>query len=212
MVLAAAAGVLIVLGTSPVPSQASGVVVQAVAVPAGPSAADPSAADPSAADPSAADRATAETKRASRSGHTSDTSLLPVAAPLPAAAFARPVDGPLTSPFGRRWGRLHAGLDFGVAVGTPVRAVTTAVVQSVAYDAGGYGNEVTLAHADGTLSRYAHLSKVLVVPGAGVAAGDVLALSGNTGHSTGPHLHFELRSPSGPFDPWPWLVGHGLAV
>ena len=124
----------------------------------------------------------------------------------------RPVArGPLTSPFGHRWGRLHAGLDFGVPVGTPVVAVADGVVTQVRYDAAGYGHYVVVRHADGTSSLYAHLSRAGVRPGP-VQAGDVLGRSGNTGHSTGPHLHFELRTEKGPFDALPWLRQHGVEV
>ncbi len=122
-----------------------------------------------------------------------------------------PVDGPVTSPFGSRWGRLHAGLDFGVPVGTPVRAATDAVVVSVAYDAGGNGTHLTLQLADGTTAVYGHLSQALVTAGP-VTAGQVIGLSGNTGHSTGPHLHFELRTGDAPFDPRPWLAARGVVV
>ncbi len=125
--------------------------------------------------------------------------------------FALPVDAPVTSSFGRRWGRLHAGLDFGVPVGTPVRAAADSVVVSAAYDGGGYGTYLTLRMADGTTAIYGHLSQVLV-PAGPVAAGQVIALSGNTGRSTGPHLHFELRTGDAPLDPRPWLAARGLVV
>ena len=122
----------------------------------------------------------------------------------------RPVArGPLTSPFGHRWGRLHAGLDFGVPVGTPVVAVADGVVTKVRYDPAGYGRYVVVRHADGMSSLYAHLSSVRVERGV-VLAGDVLGRSGNTGHSTGPHLHFELRTAKGPFDARPWLRERGV--
>ena len=75
---------------------------------------------------------------------------------------------------------------------------------AVAYDRGGYGTHLTLQLADGTTAVYGHLSQVLVTAGP-VTAGQVVALSGDTGHSTGPHLHFELRTGDVPFDPRPWL-------
>jgi murein DD-endopeptidase MepM/ murein hydrolase activator NlpD len=155
------------------------------------------------------DRSEVDAARASR---TRQLALAPPPPPpAPAPAYVRPVEGPLTSPFGQRWGRLHAGVDFGVPIGTPVRAVADGVVLAEAHNAGGYGTYVTVQHADGSLSIYAHLSKVLMAQGP-VTAGQVLALSGNTGHSTGPHLHFELRSPTGPFDPRPWLVARGVVL
>ena len=132
--------------------------------------------------------------------------------PRPAPARAvRPVAGPVTSEFGPRWGRLHAGLDLGVPVGTPVRAVEDGGVRAMEYDPRGYGHAVAVLHADGSTTMYAHLSKVLLGEGQ-VRAGDVLGRSGNTGHSTGPHLHFEVRTKGGPVDPRPWLVARGLRL
>ena len=189
----------------------------ASAVPAGPSTGRPVAAAavaPLALEPAAASVVPPpvdypdEAERASRSRR-----LEPVAppAPPPAPAYVRPVDGPETSPFGMRWGRLHAGIDFGVPVGTPVRAVADGVVTAMPYDAGGYGNHLQLLLADGTVVVLGHLSEELVTAGP-VTAGQVIALSGNTGHSTGPHLHVELRGPAGPFDPRPWLEARGVVV
>ncbi len=128
------------------------------------------------------------------------------------ALAARPADGPVTSPFGRRWGRLHAGMDFGVPVGSPVLAAADGTVAEVARDAGGYGVHVVLAHPDGTTTLYAHLSRALVEPGGSVLAGQQIALSGNSGSSTGPHLHFEIRTPQGPVDPRPALRERGVEL
>ena len=136
----------------------------------------------------------------------------PVPVPAPPAVVA-PVTGPVTSPFGYRWGRLHAGIDFGVPVGTPVLAVEAGVVQRVSSSRGGYGNLTVLQHPDGTLTFYAHQSQLLVAEGQPVTAGQQIGLSGNTGHSTGPHLHFEVRPGGGdPVDPRAWLAGHGTPV
>jgi len=123
--------------------------------------------------------------------------------------LVRPVPGPVTSRFGPRWGRLHAGVDFGVPVGTKVRAIADGVVTSSSYDEGGYGYHVVLRHPDGTTSLYAHLSRVAEL-GHRVTAGEVLGRSGNTGQSTGPHLHFEMRKGDRPFDPRPFLVARGV--
>lgn len=133
------------------------------------------------------------------------------AAEVRASQFVRPAGGPLTSPFGRRWGRLHAGIDFGAAFGSPVRAVAAGTVTESGFDAGGYGNFVHVTHADGTMTSYNHMSRVLRASGP-VQAGDVLGLIGSTGHSTGPHLHFEVRIGGTPVDPRPWLRGHGIVV
>ena len=119
--------------------------------------------------------------------------------------------GEVSSSFGRRWGRLHAGIDFAVPVGTKVRAVAAGRVVSRSYDAGGYGYHVVVGHVDGTTSLYAHLSAMADLGGR-VVAGQVVGRSGNTGHSTGPHLHFEMRRGDTPFDPAPWLARHGIEV
>jgi murein DD-endopeptidase MepM/ murein hydrolase activator NlpD len=117
----------------------------------------------------------------------------------------------LSSGFGPRWGRLHAGLDFAAPPGTPVRAVAAGEVVDAGRD-GGYGRLVRVRHADGTVATYAHLSAVLVSAGGRVRAGNVIGRVGNTGRSTGPHLHFEVRVGDVPTNPLPWLRRHGLRV
>jgi len=121
-----------------------------------------------------------------------------------------PVAAPVTSGFGMRVHpvtgapRLHAGLDLGAPTGTPIRAAAggTVVFAGVM---GGYGNTVDVRHPDGTTTRYAHQSRILVRSGQQVAAGQAIGLVGSTGASTGPHLHFEVRTPTGPIDPHTWL-------
>ncbi len=127
------------------------------------------------------------------------------------ATFVRPGIGRRTSGFGRRWGRLHAGVDLASGIGSPVRAVTNATVLS-AQTEGGYGRCVRLQHADGTVSLYGHLSAFLVSAGDRVSAGELIAREGNTGHSTGPHLHFEIRINDVPINPVPWLRARGVVV
>lgn len=129
------------------------------------------------------------------------------------AAYARPCNGTLTSSFGQRWGRLHAGLDFGAPTGTPIYAVADAVVLSIEYagESGGYGNLTKLQHPDGTVTYYAHQSQIMVSVGEAVAAGETIGLVGNTGNSTGPHLHFEVHpAGQGPINPKPWLRERGI--
>ncbi|MFG2296427.1 peptidoglycan DD-metalloendopeptidase family protein [Streptomyces sp. NPDC048603] len=87
----------------------------------------------------------------------------------------------------------HTGIDFPVGTGTPVHAIGPAVVVS-AGSAGAYGNEVVLRHADGMYSQYAHLSRLDVRAGQQVQGGQAIGLSGNTGNSSGPHLHMEVRT------------------
>lgn len=97
----------------------------------------------------------------------------------------------ISSNYGQRWGRLHGGIDLVCSVGTSVMASNTGVVVEAGWN-GSYGYTVLLAHSDGRRTRYAHLSRILVSYGQSVTQGQVIALSGNTGNSTGPHLHFEM--------------------
>jgi murein DD-endopeptidase MepM/ murein hydrolase activator NlpD len=108
--------------------------------------------------------------------------------------LAWPVNGVITSPFGQRWGRMHEGLDIGVDPRTAVHAAAAGTVIS-AGTMGDYGVQVTLQHANGLSTRYAHFTSVALglVAGDTVAAGQLLGLSGCTGSCTGPHVHFEVR-------------------
>lgn len=110
----------------------------------------------------------------------------------------------VTSNFGYRWGRLHAGTDVGVPIGTTVRASRGGQVVTAGW-VGGYGNCVIIDHGDGVSTRYGHLSEVTVSVGQYVDQGEQIALSGNTGRSTGPHLHFEIRINGEAVDPLPYL-------
>lgn len=112
----------------------------------------------------------------------------------------------VTSTFGSRWGRLHAGTDVGIPVGTTVRASRGGQI-TVAGWLGGYGNCVMIDHGDGVTTVYGHLSQVLVSVGQYVDQGEQIALSGNTGRSTGPHLHFEIRVNGSATDATPYLEG-----
>lgn len=110
----------------------------------------------------------------------------------------------VTSNFGYRWGRLHAGTDIGVPVGTTVRASRGGQVITAGWN-GGYGNCVMINHGDGVVTLYGHLSEVTVSVGQYVDQGQQVALSGNTGRSTGPHLHFEIRVNGVAVDAIPYL-------
>lgn len=99
----------------------------------------------------------------------------------------------LTSNFGARWGRQHKGLDIKVYIGDTIRAAFTGKVRVVRYEGRGYGKYVVIRHDNGLETYYAHLSKQLVVENQEVRAGDPIGLGGNTGRSTGSHLHFETR-------------------
>lgn len=109
---------------------------------------------------------------------------------------------------GVNWMALHTGIDFPVEVGTPVMAATDGTVRTQWNSS--YGNMAIVTAPDGTETWYCHLSSTKIRSGK-VKAGDVIAYSGNTGNTTGPHLHFEVRPGGGaPIDPLPWLLSHGL--
>ena len=99
----------------------------------------------------------------------------------------------ITSNFGYRWGRMHKGLDIKVYIGDTIRAAWSGKVRIVRYEAGGYGNYIVIRHPNGLETIYGHLSKQLVSENQEVRAGEVIGLGGNTGRSTGSHLHFETR-------------------
>ena len=105
------------------------------------------------------------------------------------------------------YGRPHGGVDYGVATGTPVMAVKDGIVQPTGYDSDGFGNYVKVLHDDGYTSYYGHLSSKNVPEGSSIKAGQVVGLSGNSGNSTGPHLHFEVRRGEAKVDPIGYLSG-----
>jgi murein DD-endopeptidase MepM/ murein hydrolase activator NlpD len=111
-----------------------------------------------------------------------------------------PVRGVVTSEFGTRWGRLHAGIDIGAPVGTAVWASKSGQVIFVGQQ-GGYGNVIIVAHGNGLTTLYGHLSRIGVSEGLQVRQGQVIGASGNSGQSTGPHLHFETRISGSPRNP-----------
>ncbi len=99
----------------------------------------------------------------------------------------------VTSNYGARWGRQHKGLDIKVYIGDTIRSAFNGKVRIVRYEGGGYGNYVVIRHNNGLETIYGHLSKQLVRENDVVKAGDPIGLGGNTGRSTGSHLHFETR-------------------
>ena len=123
-----------------------------------------------------------------------------------ALAWPVPDSVHVTSPFGVRahpllgGRRLHAGVDLGAPVGTPVRAVADGIVRRASDDSVS-GRLVLVDHGSGVSTVYCHNDALLVGPGDAVAKGQVIALSGNSGLSTGPHLHYQLDLPQGPVDP-----------
>lgn len=139
-------------------------------------------------------------------------------APRAAAAWVAPVEAyDLSAGFGSggaRWANRHTGQDLAVPIGTPVRAVGTGRVARVSCG-GAFGIAVVVRHPGGYRTQYAHLAAVTVEQGERVVAGQWIGQSGSTGNSTGPHLHFEVRSAEdlgSAVDPVPWLAERGVPL
>jgi peptidoglycan DL-endopeptidase CwlO len=115
-----------------------------------------------------------------------------------------PANGSISSPFGMRWGRLHAGIDMPLSEGTPLRAADGGSVVIAGWT-GGYGNYTCIQHSGSLSTCYGHQSSISVSVGQSVSQGQVIGNSGNTGNSTGPHLHFEVRIGGNPVDPLGYL-------
>ena len=118
--------------------------------------------------------------------------------------YMKPVAGPITSPYGSRRGGFHYGVDIGARYAPFVAAASGTVVSTVSScregqtSCGGrYGNYIVISHSNGQFTRYAHLSKVYVSVGQVVKKGKTIGVTGNTGHTTGPHLHFQIERASG---------------
>ena len=120
------------------------------------------------------------------------------------SGFIWPVRGVLTSGYGPRWGRMHTGIDIAARSGTPIVAVKAGEVIYAGW-LGGYGNTVLLDHGDGVATLYAHQSRIAVIEGQPLNQGEVVGFVGTTGHSTGNHLHFEVRVDTKPRNPRPYL-------
>ncbi|MFA7763765.1 LysM peptidoglycan-binding domain-containing M23 family metallopeptidase [Streptomyces sp. NRRL S-448] len=142
----------------------------------------------------------------------------PAAAPQSAAGFVAPVGGGISTQYkvaGSMWSSgYHTGVDFIASSGTTVKAVGAGTVVSAGWS-GSYGNEIVIRHADGKYSQYAHLSQLSVSSGQSVTVGQAIGLSGSTGNSTGPHLHFEIRTtPSygSDMDPIAYLRSKGASL
>jgi murein DD-endopeptidase MepM/ murein hydrolase activator NlpD len=137
--------------------------------------------------------------RAAQSG-----SSIASAAPASSSGFIWPVSGPITSPFGWRWGRMHEGIDIGVGFGTPIHAAAAGTVIWAGW-MGGYGNLVVIDHGGGISTAYGHQQRIYVHVGQHVVQGQTIGEVGSTGHSFGPHLHFEVRVNGNPVDPLGYL-------
>lgn len=140
-----------------------------------------------------------------------------------ANAWVKPVSHiVIGEPFGEAghmWSHKHSGQDFVVPTGTPVMAVHTGTVVKAGPNGGGdgpaYGNAIVIKHSDGKYSQYAHLSRIGVHVGQSVSTGQTIGKAGATGNTTGPHLHFEIRTTpdygSG-FNPVPFLKAHSVKL
>lgn len=124
-----------------------------------------------------------------------NTVVIPQRKDIDVEDFVAPVPGRVTSPYGwrARFGRMHKGVDLSLSVGDTVRSAFSGKVRLTKYEGKGYGYYVVVRHDNGMETVYGHLSRFLVKPNQRVKAGEPIALGGNTGHSTGPHLHFETR-------------------
>ncbi|MFD9236666.1 peptidoglycan DD-metalloendopeptidase family protein [[Kitasatospora] papulosa] len=180
----------------------------------GPAEAAPSKAAPSAAKKSApAEKAAAPAQEAA--AKTADSG----ASESTSSGWTAPVENAnVTTQYrasGASWSSgYHTGSDFQAASGTSVRSIGEGTVVSASWS-GSYGNEVVIQHSDGMYSQYAHLSSLEVTTGQTVTGGQQIGLSGSTGNSTGPHLHFEVRT--GPsygsdVDPIAYLRSHGVSI
>lgn len=119
--------------------------------------------------------------------------------------FIKPISGGMfTSSFGYRWGKLHAGVDWATPIGTAVKASSGGTVIRAGWYSG-YGYCVDIQHANGVMTRYGHLSQINVTVGQKVTQNQKIALSGNSGDSTGPHVHFEIRIGGTPVDPYRYI-------
>jgi murein DD-endopeptidase MepM/ murein hydrolase activator NlpD len=161
------------------------------------------AAAAAAAAEAAAAEAAAEAEEQAESSSSGGGSSSSSAGTVSSSGFIWPVSGIVTSGYGMRWGSLHAGVDIAAPYGTPVQAAASGTVVS-AGSMGGYGNIVVIVHGNGLATAYAHMSAIYV-GGGSVSQGQTIGAVGSTGHSTGNHLHFEVRVNGSPVDPLGYL-------
>ncbi|MGW2112358.1 M23 family metallopeptidase [Streptomyces sp. NPDC001948] len=182
----------------------------------------PTGAGTASALPSKAPSVTVEKAAPAKPSTAAPESKAPASAPAATqstgSGYVHPVPGNHTTNYrasGSNWSSgSHSGIDFPVAAGTSVKTITSGTVVTAGWG-GAYGNQVVVKHADGHYSQYGHLSSLSVSAGQAVTVGQQIGLSGSTGNSTGPHLHFEVRT--GPaygsdIDPIAFLASHGIYV
>ncbi|WP_351236633.1 LysM peptidoglycan-binding domain-containing M23 family metallopeptidase [Streptomyces sp. NPDC002133] len=181
----------------------------------------PAKADARAEAPAKAERSQARAESGSDAAQAPAAAA--AAAPAPAAqsnfsGYFAPVDASMTTAYrtaGAMWSSgYHTGVDFAAPTGTSVKSVGPGTVVSAGW-AGAYGNQVVIRHDDGTYSQYAHLSQLSISSGESVTGGQQIGLSGSTGNSTGPHLHFEIRTTpdyGSDMDPLAYLRQYGVSI
>jgi murein DD-endopeptidase MepM/ murein hydrolase activator NlpD len=183
-----------------------------------------SAADPAALTAASANGAVTSTDlsdrqatldRATRGDNRTDASATNAAATLDQVApevWLLPLKNyTVSSPFGIRWGVIHPGVDLAIAEGTPYVAAHSGTVILARFE-GGYGYVIEIDCGNGTTVVYGHSSALFVHEGQKVEAGQVIGLTGNTGYSTGPHLHLEIRQNGQAINPVPYLLGKGVDI
>ncbi|MFB8110327.1 M23 family metallopeptidase [[Kitasatospora] papulosa] len=185
----------------------------------GAKASGPAEAAPSKAAPSAAKKSAPAEKVAAPAQEAAAKTAASGASESTSSGWTAPVENAnVTTQYrasGASWSSgYHTGSDFQATSGTSVRSIGEGTVVSAGWS-GSYGNEVVIQHSDGMYSQYAHLSSLEVTTGQTVTGGQQIGLSGSTGNSTGPHLHFEVRT--GPsygsdVDPIAYLRSHGVSI
>ncbi|MFV0126748.1 peptidoglycan DD-metalloendopeptidase family protein [Streptomyces sp. HMX112] len=178
----------------------------------------PAKAAPAKPEAAPAQPKAAETRTESRASRSATKAQAPAQPQTSGSGFTAPVSAGVTTPYrasGSMWSSgYHTGVDFAAPSGSTVKAVGPGTVVSAGWS-GAYGNEVVIQHSDGNYSQYAHLSSLSVSAGQTVSGGQQIGLSGSTGNSSGPHLHFEIRTGSGygsDIDPVAYLRQHGVSV
>ncbi|BCJ52261.1 hypothetical protein Asp14428_37360 [Actinoplanes sp. NBRC 14428] len=182
--------------------------------PADRTGADPTASQPAEAGATATAAGEANTQGTGTAGPADISSVAQRRKVKPLPLWVNPMpQGSVTSCFGQRWGRLHAGVDLAAASGTPIVAAGKGIVVA-AGPAEGYGNAVLIDHGNGYLTHYGHMSVITAKLGQRVRAGDQIGEEGSTGHSTGPHLHFEVHQGSyqNPIEPTGWMRDRGVDI
>ena len=161
-------------------------------------------------------RPTAPTPPRTPTTTTTTSTPTPVSSPVPvgSSGAVAPTTGRFTTCYEMRWGVMHNGVDIAAPIGTPIYSPMAGTVRR-AGPATGFGLAVYIEHDDGSVTVYGHINDYFVTAGQRVQAGEVIAEVGNTGQSTGPHLHFEVHTDgmyAGRVNPMPWLAARGVTM